>query len=371
MQADPAVIKVRWWPRSADVDVASTRLRCLLVLRQLRSEGVDAAIWTKRESLRHRNAPDVLVLGKRYDSASMATALELRRISGTRIVLDLCDNHFFAEPMTPPWRARAEQLRSACSLADAVVASTEALAEVVRIECPSAPVHVIGDAVEPPVEQRLFNRLAQPMSHLRLWCLKRELARVRRAGGVGLIWFGNHGSPNVQGGMLDLLHLEGALRALKASMPVILTIVSNNHAKFTEISKKLPVNCRYLPWSAELFSAAARAHDIAVIPVRTNPFSRCKTNNRLATALVHGLAVAADSIPSYREFSDSAVLDDWEIGLQRLAAEPMLRRSLVDAGQARLARDWSIESIASKWQSTLVAVAQSGHVHRLSPVHAT
>src|SRR3546814_13111893 len=62
---------------------------------------------------------------------------------------DLCDNHFHNPMKKLKRQEKADRLRQFIEMADKVVVSTEALTEVVLAEAkPSAPVSIIGDAVE-------------------------------------------------------------------------------------------------------------------------------------------------------------------------------------------------------------------------------
>jgi hypothetical protein len=106
----------------------------------------------------------------------------------------------------------------------------------------------------------------------------------------------------------------------------------------------------YLNWHPDTVFPALGAHAIAVIPVSDNPFTRCKSNNRLALSLNIGLAVVADAIPSYLDFADVCCLNEWQSGLERYLADPELRRRHVEQGQTMIALKCSIERIAQKWR---------------------
>jgi glycosyltransferase involved in cell wall biosynthesis len=97
------------------------------------------------------------------------------------------------------------------------------------------------------------------------------------------------------------------------------------------------------------------AHDIAVIPVTENAFTRCKSNNRVATALSAGLAVVADSIPSYREFGQICRLDDWP-GLLEYVKDPDLRRRQAAEGRQYVMQKYSLPRIADDWERLFSAI---------------
>jgi hypothetical protein len=110
------------------------------------------------------------------------------------------------------------------------------------------------------------------------------------------------------------------------------------------------VETSYLPWSPETFPAALRAHDVAVLPVRLNPYTACKSANRLALALHAGLAVAAGAAPSHAPFSAVCRLDDWDAGLEAYVADADLRRRDASAGKALAERLFSPAAVAEDWR---------------------
>jgi hypothetical protein len=341
-------MRFAWWAHTTNASVASYRLRCLGVIEELRRRGVQAALF--RPDLRS----DVLVLSKRYDAASLRTAQLVRQQHGTRLVLDLCDNHFYAANDMPKWRRRAEELRAAVREVDLVVVSTDTLEAVVQAEAgrPVATV-VIGDAVEMPSDPGWSQRWRHLLAEQRLSGLSSRLDRQPVAAGRRLLWFGNHGSDYAEGGMADLCSLQAMLESAHREAPLNLTIVSNNRRKFAQLTGLWKLPAHYLEWHPNTFSRALRLHDVALIPVRPNPFTLCKTNNRVATALLHGLAVAADAIPSYRPLADCAVLDNWQEGLQRLMADADCRMACVARGSELVRSQWSIEQISSQWLKAL------------------
>lgn len=343
---------LRWWPAHRDPRVASTRIRCLRLIDGLRQLGVDAALHDPVAP-----APEILILGKRYDAASIAAARSLR-VQGTRVVLDLCDNHFYAENPSPASERRKANLIDAIRSVDAVVVATAALAEVVADQCRSSPsLTVIGDAFEPPADPTSFAALSHPAHEWLFGRFARALARGSTPK-IRLVWFGHHGNEFAGGGMHDLMRIAPQLESLSSHLPLSLSIISNHAGKFRRLRKQMNFTCHYLPWNASNFSRAMRLHDVALIPVSLNPFTACKTNNRIATALVHGVAVVADPVPSYLEFSDSAILGDWEGGLQRLCTDSEWRQQRVRVGRERLENRWALRTISAQWLTLLRGVAE-------------
>lgn len=340
-----------WWPHKASETMASYRLRCAQIIEQLRREGLSCGIYEPERA----PTPKVLVLSKRYDSESVARASDLRARSGTRIALDLCDNHFFAADDDPRWQARAAALKAAVGVADLVIASTEALAQAIAEVCPSAPIIVIGDAVEAPYTPAWPRRLLTPIPEVELAAFAATLPPSRRR--RRLVWFGNHVSTPAEGGMPDLARIHPLLDRLNVEIPLSLTIISNSRNAYAQLVENWRVPTRYLRWRRGTISRALRLHDVAVIPISVNAYTRCKSNNRLVTALLHDLGVVADSIPSYEPFADAAVLDDWEDGLRRILTDDDERRRQINTGKRLQLKEWTLPLIAQSWRQALAGLA--------------
>lgn len=342
--------RVGWLPVTRDANVASARIRCLNIVEELRGRGCDVALAERDR------AYDLVILSKKYDAATLDWAQALKR-RGTKVVFDLCDNHFHLPNPTAELQQGAARLRSALMLADAVVVSTEALGNVVRSECGIEPAAVIGDAIEDPaaaVPQSVFGKLT---ARFELLGLERWLAQQRAAGAVPLVWFGSAGGPYGPGGIGDLDRIRPVLEALHRDQRLCMTVLSNSRETFARTTAGWSVPSRYAPWNAATIGRALALHAIAVIPITPTPFTVCKSNNRVATALWHGLAVAADAIPSYREFEGAIVLDDWRAGLRRYATSAELRAQAAARGRQIVEARYTIRPIADRWWQFISAIA--------------
>jgi hypothetical protein len=162
------------------------------------------------------------------------------------------------------------------------------------------------------------------------------------------VWFGNHGSPNAEGGMTDVLRIRPVLEEIARSRPVTLTIVSNHRAKFRALSDGWRLPLEYLEWNAATFPRALRMHGVSVIPVGLNPFTACKTSNRVCTSLLHGLAVVADPVPSYLEFAGTIRIGDWKASLEATLADPEAAARCVERGRALVATLHGPDAVATQ-----------------------
>jgi hypothetical protein len=341
--APPRPFLVGWRPTSNDPRVASVRIRCLNPLGELRRQGYPVELYQPTR----RGSYAAVVFSKVYDEAAQAEAERLRS-AGAWVVLDLCDNHFHGASEVEALRKASARLRRMLGLAHELVASTEAMAEVLREETGGQTrVTVIGDAVETTITGVRTAPWDRWLARRRLRALTTRLA----GGSVSrLVWFGSHGGPSGDHGMGDLETVRPLLESLHGEHPLSLTVISNSAEKFERLIRPWRLPTHYLEWSPVTFLPALRLHEIAVIPIRETPFTRCKTNNRLATALAAGLAVVASSIPSYLPFASSCTLDDWPGGLRRYILDPESRRRAVTAGQALVQREWALPVIADQWR---------------------
>lgn len=338
---------IGWKPRVLDPRVASTRIRVLNPVAELRSYGYPVELFDSR----HVHTYSVVIYSKLYDDATYREATFLKK-RGVRIALDLCDNHFYNPNGLASLHTTATQLRRMMEEADTLVASTHTLAELMRAEL-SVPrnITVIEDAVETEIfgnNNLLWKRWWQ---NRKLIQLRRQLQEDRSNGKTPLVWFGIHGGANADYGMLDLLKLRPILEQINRRHAVTLTVISNSRRKYNKVIKSWPLPTYYLEWHPDTVMSALRSHTIAVIPISDNPFTRCKSNNRLTFALNAGLAVVADAIPSYHYFSDACFLNNWESGLERYLTDVEMRRRHIQLGKAIIARDWTIARIAQKWRS--------------------
>lgn len=339
--------RIAWKPRFSDPRVASTRIRCLNPLSELQSRGYPVELFHSQRVSQYA----AVVYSKIYDDATYREATTLQK-RGVRIVLDLCDNHFYNPNGLASLRKAEEQLKRMMTLADELVASTAAMSEVMRAEL-STPrnITIIEDAVETEirgVRTRLWDRWWEKKQ---LGKLLRQLEAGKQNGRTPLVWFGIHGGFNAEYGILDLLKVRALLEKINRSYPLSLTVISNSKEKYDRAIKPWSFPTYYLNWQADTLLPALRSHAIAVIPIAQNPFTRCKSNNRLALSLNVGLAVVADSIPSYQDFAEVCCLDSWETGLENYLADPELRRRHVERGQGIIARDWSSVQLAEKWRN--------------------
>jgi glycosyl transferase family 1 len=335
---------IGWKPKFSDQRVASVRLRCLNPLRELQSRGYPVELFDPAAARDY----SAVVYSKLYDARSHREATALRE-AGVRIVLDMCDNHFYNPSGLPLLQRAGEDLRRMMEVAHEFVASTHAMAEVLQEESPlPRPITVIGDAIE----DEIIDRGSCVSATWHRWRLDQLRARLDRVAGAShLVWFGVHGGPSGEHGLGDLAKRRDTLMTVAEEFPLTLTVISNSRRAFRRLFADWRLPVFYLDWHPATFHNALRAHQVAVIPIGVNPFTRCKSNNRVVTALACGLGVVADRIPSYEEFANVCRLDDWVGGLRSYLGDAGLRSADVRAGQRLVAARWTLRSIADEWQA--------------------
>jgi hypothetical protein len=342
---------VGWKAAVQDRRIASLRYRVEAPVRALQAFGHQVEMFDVGRAPEY----DTVVFSKTYSHTDRALAAAVRGRGG-KVVFDLCDNHFYNPHDLPRYREIRGEILEMLGHAHEVVCATPALAEVVRAEAPWAPTPlVIGDTVE---------KLKLPAEGAFA-----PLERGRR-----LLWYGSHGSPNASAGMVDILLIADLLAELHAREGVELVVCSNDREKYERLIAPLDFPSRYVDWSLDGFAGVLASADAVVIPINKNPFTACKTHNRLSLALYAGVPVMADAIDAYREFEPYCTLDDWEGGLARIYDDLEGERARALASRAHSDRCWSLDAVALKWASALaldpIAAQPAAAVYQPAPVSA-
>ncbi len=337
-----------WKPKTDDRDVASARYRCFNPLTELQRRGFPVERFNEREGAKY----SAVIFSKLYDDHNYALTSSLKR-SGVKIIFDLCDNHFYNPYGLERLKTARRQLRRMIDSADLVVVSTEALSEVVLEE--ASPVRrpvVIPDAVE---EGGI--RYVPPRGRLGQWWENHRLAGLEKRPKATLLWFGIHGGPNAPFGLLDLEKQMPLFVEVNRSHPLRLVVVSNSRSKYRRLARGSEIETHYFEWKKVSLPAVMKHADVSVIPITINPFTLCKSNNRLASALYAGVPAVADEIPSYRDLGAYCFLNQWEKGIKSYLEDRELRRRHVEAARVFIDEHYGIRVIADRWERELSAYA--------------
>jgi hypothetical protein len=317
---------IAWKPAAPTPELASARLRCFRPLEYLRAAGWPCELFDPTQMHRYR----AVVFQKAYGDDDLAIAAHLRGL-GVRTLFDLCDNHFVGPA------DRADRLRRMLDGVDAVTVATPELAKLV-----ARPTCVIDDALD-SVEPDWWSSF------------RRRLPRRRRP--LRLVWFGNAGMDDPPFGLIDLARIRPELEQIHRRRPIHLTVISNSKATFDRHLGCVRFPVTYCAWDNRRYQRILRRQDLCLIPISPNPFTMCKTVNRLALALLLGLPAVADAIPSYEELRPFALLGDWTDGLLEYLGNRSRQARDVRRGQAYLRGKYTPRRVVEQWTAVLRRVA--------------
>lgn len=334
--------KIGWRPHTTDKNVAGVRIRCLNVMSYLANSDHKVGFYTLSD-----NDDDfaAVVFSKAYTDQNIAEAERLKT-AGVKIVFDICDNHFLLSVDV------VRRLLRMIQLCDVCVVSTPSLKHVVETYCgPHINIEVIGDAVETSIPCDQESAIEKNWAKLQARGLKSFLRRNEQNGAVPLVWFGSHKGSVADSGMIHLERIIPLLEEICINQPLTITVISNSRKKYKKIfeGKKFP--SYYLEWKASTFLQVLKQHSISIIPFNVNEFTRVKTNNRLALSVSQSLAVVADGIDSYKEFSHCAFIDNWSEGLTKYLADENLRETHINLANEIIEGRYSMPQIAERWRS--------------------
>ena len=315
--------------RAPDPTIASYRYRVLEPIAFLKARGQQVEEFDPTYLDRYKT----VVFSKAYGTEDRKLARRLKA-AGKRVILDLCDDHFFNPLDLPKYREARQSLLAMIEICDKVVCSTPVLARAVQAHA--------GLGAAPPVAPDAYEQATVrtgPPTPLD------QLAR--------LLWFGRHGSPNAPAGIADLLLIKDALAEAHALRPFEIVVCSDSEARFAEVAPQLGVPARFVAWTQESFAAELSRADAVIIPLSDNPFVAAKTHNRLTLALSAGVPVVADRLDSYGEFAPFAWIGDWPAGLAAVLTRPEEARARAAEALPYLKAHWSPEAIAPLWEAAL------------------
>jgi hypothetical protein len=338
---------IGWKPKYNDFNVASVRYRCLKPLAELQKRGFQIELFDEKQPNKYSG----VIFSKLYDQKNYDLAANLKKKNRT-IVFDICDNHLYNPYGTQTFRTVRDQVLRMFSISDLVITSTDTLADRLMEEAglQTRPT-VIGDAVE----EDLFE-LGSRASWYRKIERRIKFRFLYDKSKANVLWFGIHGGEKAPYGMLDLLNIKDPMIAAQRVRPFRLIVASNSREKYLEHIKPFPFETHYCDWTFADFGYMLLSSDICVIPITKNPFTICKSNNRLATALYAGIPTIADSIPSYTDLSKFCVLDDWEYGFATYLRDPLKAKEQAKPANGYIKARYSIAEIGSQWAGHLAFI---------------
>lgn len=300
-------------------EAASARYRVILPARELRRHGARGRLATMAGETPARAIPDdalavdAVIFSKVFSAQTVEVARRAKAL-GARIVFDVCDDHFDHPRF-------GETHRNLAVLADAMVASTEAMAARIR-EAVRRDARVIGDPVEGPRGTPRF--------------------RPSPEGPLRLLWFGHPTNLDTLADLPTMLDRIGR--------PVSLHVVTApGHG-----AEALPA--RFTPWSPEAVWQGLAECDAVTLPSRPDdPRKAVKSANRLLETLWAGRLPVAHPLPSYLPFAGTAAIGDDLAAMlaAALADSALVERRLAD-GVTVVEAQYSPARIGLAWHTLLL-----------------
>lgn len=321
---------IGWKPFSWDSNIASARLRCFVPCEQLKQAGWPSELF----EISRLNDYKAVVFQKAYTAEDVQLARQLKA-HGSKVIFDLCDNHFYKLTRQPGSVEQLRCLEQMVDLADVVSISTPKLAELIA----GKPTVVVDDAIES------FPVAGWRSSIIRAFGLPHHRFSSR----ARLIWFGNCGSDDPAFGLVDLAAIIPELNRLDVSAKISLSVISNSKTVFEKHIRGTTFPARYYSWEKETFQAIFQQHQLCLLPISSNPFTLCKTNNRLLLSLRLGVPVVADKIPSYEEFTGCVLFSDWFNNVQTYLKNPNLGRLHVENARRHICERYPERRTAEQW----------------------
>jgi glycosyltransferase involved in cell wall biosynthesis len=334
------------WKPIGNIGWPSSRLRAFLPYKYLREVGWSCKIFDPNAI----DSYDLVVFQKTYYDAESLPLVKYLRNKGIKTVLDICDNDFYNPNNRPHLQQRSENLQRMIDCVDAVSVSTPEIGKLIQGK---EIVVVIDDAIDYPSSNFLTN------SYLKLKSFYRNI----KDNSFRVVWYGtNRTEPeDPPAGIIDVSTVLPVMEELHTELPLALTIISNSKTLFEKYLSKASFPVKYYEWDSKSFPYLFKQNDVCIIPINLNPFTRCKTNNRLALSLLLGVAVISDKIPSYEEFSDFVLFSEWKNNLRKYALNRELRQQQVKEGRKYILSKYNRDRVIFQWSSLFQKLLNGNH----------
>lgn len=316
--------------------LASIRYRVFPPARYLRDEGHQVHFVRLDERVPpaqfdQRLQADAVVISKVLQAGSVEIAERAKRI-GSRVIIDLCDDHFDSHELGSAYS-------SLCGIADCIVASTNAMAQVIRRHTGRLAI-VIDDPFEGPLGEPRFEPRCE---------------RLR------LAWFGHPVNFDT------IVAMTPGLVRLSYKQPLSLHVISaagvgNIEAYLADahLRNGSRLCTRFTPWSPDATWQALSDCDLVVVPSLPDAKKLVKSPNRVVEPLRAGRFAVAYPLPSYQELSQFLWLaEDVAAGIEWAIANQPAVLQRIKAGQEFINRRFSPRIVALRWAAALEQLVES------------
>jgi len=315
--------------------LASIRYRVLAPARHLQEQGYQNQFLRLDQKLDGEQVAqalraDVVVISKIFGRGSVELA-EQARAYGARVIVDICDDHFDTPELSQAYW-------SLCGIADRVVASTSAMAQVIQQRTAKCAT-IVDDPYEGPLGEPRFEPASQA---------------------IKLLWFGHPVNFDTVADMIP--KLAGLSRSTPLSLDVVSDPANNNIRAFLDQASaqhRPGLTTRFTAWSPETTWQALGDCDLVVVPSLPSAKKMVKSPNRVVEPLRAGRFVVAYPLPSYAELGDFIWLgENMAEGVQWAINNRTEVHHRIEAGQAFVNRRFSPLTVARVWEAILLQIVE-------------
>ncbi|HYC02756.1 MAG TPA: glycosyltransferase [Azospirillaceae bacterium] len=276
-------------------------------LRALRDRGAFDLLWIEKEAL-----------------PWLPTGVEAALLAGTPYALDFDDAWHRRYAGRPGLSGKLERLVAGAALTVTANAHLEEWARAAGA--------------------RRLHRMPTPVD------LARYAPREADGGGFRVGWIGTPSSAAY------LAEVAEPLRRLAETGPLTLVTVGAAPVGLPGVPEA------FRPWSEATEADEISGFDVGIMPLPDTPFTRGKSGYKLLQYMAAARPVVASPVGENRVIVDPGVSGflagsprDWVAALERLRADPGLRRTMGRAGRARVAADYALDALAPRLADALRA----------------
>ncbi len=298
--------------------------------------------WARLHLQRWIGRTDAIILQRILPSPRQ---LDQLRQACQFFLYDFDDAVFIRDSFAPRGHACSRQARAFARVvrsAHAVIAGNAYLQEKANTWTQSDTTHRIPTCIDPALY---------------------PLAEHSRRGPAQLVWIGSASTLQGLEQMLPILENLGKSRP-GLHLKIICDRFLNLH--------HLPVICR--PWAKDQEGIELASADIGISWVPDDPWSLGKCGLKIIQYMAAGLPVVANPVGLQANLvrdGETGFLArtprEWEQAIDRLAADPELRRRLGQAGRALVETQYHVAQGASRWLALLDRLQESSPPYNLQP----
>jgi glycosyltransferase involved in cell wall biosynthesis len=327
-------MKIGWVLADLDRNTPSSGMRGYNIMEYLQSLGLVSELFRVDRDY------DVVVFVKTLGDYYVRLAKSVKAIT----VFDIMDNHFITNPFSrTEHRIGCIQMSKVC---DYVTTPSSYLANFAAYY--TNHYVVIPDATE----------------NIYLKYVKRHIPKEEKI----LVW---------QGLPCNFMQIESifpVLSQLAKKHKFTLHLITNTGddifgtiilPRIRRIRKEFNIVCKH--WSLETRVADLLEGDIGVAPLIEDDWTRCKSNNKIASYMAMAIPTVGTPIPAYKETIKCGINgylasaeEDWYNYLERLLIDHNLRKEIGNRGRETILAHFTLEKVGDRWLEFFREICEKG-----------